>query len=82
MARHVGGLRATRVFEVIRRAAGQETAAEVARLCIKLQRGKQKRWGQTASGQKSQMAVVESAGRPLAAIGRETVRGRREMRSD
>ncbi|GAQ85565.1 hypothetical protein KFL_002410150, partial [Klebsormidium nitens] len=73
VARHVGGLRATRVFEVIRRAAEQETAAETARLCIRLQRGKQKRWGQTASGQKSKMAVIESAGRPLAAIGTEMI---------
>ncbi|GAQ85562.1 hypothetical protein KFL_002410130 [Klebsormidium nitens] len=72
VARHLGALRAMRVFEVIRRAAEQTIASQTARLCARVKRGKQKMWGPPSrSGQKSKMMSVEEACRRLAELGME-----------
>ncbi|GAQ85563.1 hypothetical protein KFL_002410140 [Klebsormidium nitens] len=71
VARHLGALRAMRVFEVIRRAAEQTISSKTARLCTKMKRGRQRTWGvPNGHGQKSKMMRVEEACRGLAEIGR------------
>ncbi|GAQ79689.1 hypothetical protein KFL_000360050 [Klebsormidium nitens] len=68
VSRHLDSLAAMRVFEVIKHGAEQEIGVETARLCVRLTRGKQAKWGRPASGQKSKLMVVETACPKLAEI--------------
>jgi hypothetical protein len=74
ISRHLGGLRAMGVFEVFKREAENTMSTDVARLCVRIKKSKQKKWGITLSGQKSKMMLVETACRPLAQIGADKVR--------
>jgi hypothetical protein len=74
VSRHLGGLQAMRIIEVVRRKAEQTTSSETARLCIRMKRGKQRTWGGPGYGQRSKLMVVETAYRPLAQMEAEKVR--------
>lgn len=62
------------VFDVFKREAENTMSTETARLCVRIKKGKQKKWGTPLSGQKSKMMLVETACRPLAQIGADKVR--------